>query len=205
MKKSIKIIVIILIIVLLIAFGIVFIKKQNTQSENNLEEKNAVANNSTKDEKIPYQNENYNIEYLKDWKLIGIVDEERVGPNSVYLGALEIEIPSENDNENTSSLYIKVLEEKMSLDEYKDKVRKDNTSSPSEYYEETNSSDVNFKNAKGFQITAEISDGEREYVKQDIFAAENEKIYKITFFGPKEDFAKNEQKINDFINNFEIL
>lgn len=215
MSKILKVIIIVAIIILACT-GIVILIKNNQNENKSVTVENSIENSSTvenssidtdnqESDKISYQNENYTCEYLKDWQLIGTVDTNRAGPYSVYLGAIEIEIPAEDNSENTSSLYIKVLEEEETLDQYKEKIRKENVASPSEYYEEIDSSDIKFKNAEGFQITSEISDGESEYIKQDIFTSQNKKIYKITFFGPKEAFNQQKEKIKDFINNFEIL
>ncbi len=197
-----KIILSILVIALIIGLIFVF-KNPKTKETNDIE--TTQINNENTEQYQKYETEEYSFEYLKSWNLIGIVDENRVGPNSIYLGAVEIEIPEKKDEENTSALYIKVLNEDKSLDEYKNKVREENVASPSEYYEETNSSEIQFKNIEGFQITSEIAGDNQEFVKQDIFAVENKKVYKITFFGTKEEYNRLSQEINRFINNFEIL
>ena len=58
-----------------------------------------------------YKTDSYIIKYNKNWNLIPTVDTNRVGPNSIYLGALELEIPSTTNSEYTSSMYVKVTDE----------------------------------------------------------------------------------------------
>lgn len=202
MKKITKIILLLLVIALIIILIFAF-RKTNTNEQKATE--TAQASNENTEQYQKYETEEYTLEYLKSWKLIGVVDENRVGPNSIYLGAVEIEIPDEKDPENTSTVYIKVLNEEKTLDEYKNKIREENVASPSEYYEETNSSEIQFKNIEGFQITSGITEDNMEFVKQDIFAVKNEKVYRITFFGTKDEINRLNQEVNKFINNFEIL
>ncbi|MBR0428283.1 MAG: DUF4179 domain-containing protein [Clostridia bacterium] len=151
-----------------------------------------------------YKGKEYSFIYKEDWKLTPKLDTTKVGPNSIYLGALELEIPSTTNSANSSSIYVKTTAQNTTLDQYINQIRKENTSSPSEYYEEKDASEVNLKNQRGYQITTETTDGEELYVKQDIFTIVNNKAYRITFFGTQKEYNNLKQDINRFINNFEI-
>lgn len=152
-----------------------------------------------------YQNNDYSFEYKEDWKLTPKLDTTKVGPNSIYLGALELEIPSTTNSEYTSSIYVKTINKNTTIDEYKEQVRAENTESASEYYEEKLSSEVNLKNQKGYQITAETTDGEEKYIKQDIFTVVNGKVYRITFFGSEKEYNNLKNNIEEFIHNFKVI
>lgn len=151
-----------------------------------------------------YQNNDYSFKYKEYWNLIEKLDTTRVGPNSIYLGALELEIPSTTNSEYPSSIYVKVTNKNTTIDEYKNQIRAENTVSPSEYYEEKSSSEINLKNHKGYQITAETTDGEEIYIKQDIFTVVNGNVYRITFFGSEKEYHNLKDDIDEFIRNFEI-
>ena len=75
---------------------------------------------------------------------------DRVGPNSVYLGALELEIPSTTNSENTSSIYVKVKDNNSTLEKYIEQVKKD---AENEYFDKKAESEINLKNQKAYQIT----------------------------------------------------
>ena len=152
-----------------------------------------------------YKNNDYSIEYYDNWELITKVDTSRVGPNSIYLGALQLEIPSTTNSEYTSSIYVKVINQDTTIEEYAKQVRASNTESPSEYFKERNSSELNFKNAKGYQITSETTDGEEVYIKQDVFTVVNGKVYRIIFFGSEKEYNNLKEDWYNFISNFEIL
>lgn len=86
-----------------------------------------------------YKADTYTIKYNKDWNLIPKVDTSRVGTNSIYLGTLALDIPSTTNSEYTSSLYVKVTDEDTTLEKFATKIRKENTMSVSEYFEEKSS------------------------------------------------------------------
>lgn len=151
-----------------------------------------------------YQNNDYSFKYKEEWNLTPKLDTTKVGPNSIYLGALELEIPSTTNSEYTSSIYVKTTNQNTTLDEYVKQVRAENTESPSEYYEERTAFEINLKNQKGYQITSETTDGEEIYIKQDIFTVVNGKIYRITFFGSEKEYNNLKDDINEFISDFEI-
>ena len=151
-----------------------------------------------------YKTDNYSIKYNENWNLIPKVDTSRVGPNSIYLGTLELEIPSTTNSEYTSSIYVKVIDENTTIEEYSNKLRSENTASVSEYFEEKSSSEVTLKNQKGYTIISTTTDGEENYIKQDTFTIANDKIYRIIFFGSEKEYNNLQDEINEFINNFEI-
>ena len=151
-----------------------------------------------------YKNEKYSFKYNGNWNLIEKVDTNRVGPNSIYLGALELEIPSTTNSEYTSSIYVKTINQNFTLSQYIEQIRNKNTESPSEYYEEKSSSDINFKNYQGYQITACTTDGETMYIKKDIFTIQDGIVYNITFFGSEKEYNNLKKDIEEFVNNFEI-
>lgn len=151
-----------------------------------------------------YKADTYTIKYNKDWNLIPKVDTSRVGKDSIYLGALELEIPSTTNSEHTSSLYVKVTDEDTTLEKFATKIKKENTESVSEYFEEKSSLEVQFKNKKGYAILFETADGEENYIKQDIFTIVNGKVYRIIFFGSEKEYNNLNENINEFIKNFEI-
>ena len=152
-----------------------------------------------------YKTDSYIIKYNKNWNLIPKVDTNRVGPNSMYLGALELEIPSTTNSEYTSSIYVKVTDEDTTIDELSKKIIQDNEKSGSEYFEEKSSSEISFKNQKGYTIVSETTDGEENYIKQDAFAVANGKVYRIIFFGSEKEYNNLTDEINKYFENFEIL
>lgn len=158
----------------------------------------------TKSNLKQYKNNDYSFMYKENWKLTPKVDTTKVGPNSIYLGALELEIPSTTNSEYTSSIYVKTINQNTTIEEYAKQIKAQNAESSSEYYKERNSSEVNFKNKKGYQITAETTDGEEIYIKQDTFTIVNAKVYRIIFFGSEKEFNNLKNDIDEFINNFEI-
>ena len=151
-----------------------------------------------------YKTEDYSFKYKEDWELLGILDENKVGPNSIYLGTLGIEIPSTTNSEYTSSIYVKTIEENYTQEEYINSIRKENNASPSETYEEQTSGSFLFANSDGYQITSSISDG-ATYIKKDYFTVKNGKVYRITFFGSELEYNNLKSEIDAFVNNFKIL
>ena len=152
-----------------------------------------------------YKTDSYIIKYNKNWNLIPTVDTNKVGPNSIYLGALELEIPSTTNSEYTSSMYVKVTDEDTTIDELSRKIIQDNEESVSEYYEEKSSSEISLKNQKGYTIVSETTDGEDDYIKQDTFAVANGKVYRIIFFGNEKEYNNLTDELNRFFENFEVL
>ena len=157
-----------------------------------------------KDNLKEYKADNYTIKYNDNWNLIPKVDTSRVGPNSIYLGTLELEIPSTTNAEYTSSIYVKVTDENTTIEDFASKIRRENTQSVSEYFEEKSSSEVALKNQKGYTIVSTTTDGEENYIKQDTFTVINGKVYRIIFFGSEKEYNNLQDELNEFINNFEI-
>ena len=157
-----------------------------------------------KDNLKEYKADNYTIKYNDNWNLIPKVDTSRVGPNSIYLGTLELEIPSTTNAEYTSSIYVKVTDENTTIEDFASKIRRENTQSVSEYFEEKSSSEVALKNQKGYTIVSTTTDGEERYIKQDTFTIINGKVYRIIFFGSEKEYNNLQDELNEFINNFEI-
>lgn len=149
-----------------------------------------------------YKADDYTIKYKENWNLIP--KEDRVGPNSIYLGTLALEIPSTTNSEYTSSIHVKVTEENTTIEDFAKTIRKTNTESVSEYFEEKSSSEVQFKNQKGYTIVSEMTDGETMYIKQDIFTVANGKVYRIIFFGSEKEYNNLSEDIAEFIKNFQI-
>lgn len=151
-----------------------------------------------------YKADTFTIKYNNNWNLIPKVDTSRVGPNSIYLGTLELEIPSTTNSEYTSSIYVKVTNENTTIENFAAKIRKENTQSVSEYFEEKASSEVILKNQKGYTIVSTTTDGEENYIKQDTFTVVNGKVYRIIFFGSEKEYNNLQNELNEFIYNFEI-
>lgn len=148
-----------------------------------------------------YNTDDYSFKYNENWILTPKLDSSKVGPNSAYLGALELEIPSTTNSEYTSSIYISTVTTNTTLEKYIKHVKEQNLQ---EYFEEKNTSEIKIKNQKGYQVTSELTDGENVYLMQQTFLTANEKIYTITFFGDEKDFNNLKKDINEFISSFEI-
>lgn len=145
-----------------------------------------------------YKCKDYTFKYKDTWNLIEKLDAGNVGPNSIYLGALELEVSP------NASIYVKTVEKNVTLEEYAKQIRYENTKSPSEYYEEILETEMNFKNSKGYQITASITDGETNYIKQDIFTVKNGKVIQVIFFGNEIEYNNLKNDVTQFINSFEV-
>ena len=146
-----------------------------------------------------YKSDNYTIKYNDNWNLIPKVDTSRVEPNSIYLGTLELEIPSTTNAEYSSSIYVKVTDENTTIEDFASKIRRENTQSVSEYFEEKSSSKVALKNQKGYTIVSTTTDGEERYIKQDTFTIINGKVYRIIFFGNEKEYNNLQDELNEFI------
>lgn len=148
-----------------------------------------------------YENNEYKFKYNENWNVIPKLTTDRVGPNSVYLGALELEIPSTTNSENTSSIYVKVKDNNSTLEKYIEQVKKD---AENEYFDKKAESEINLKNQKAYQITFETTDGDSTYIMQDVFTIINGKVYKVTFFGSDKEYNNLKNNISEFLNSFEI-
>lgn len=148
-----------------------------------------------------YKNENYSFKYNENWTLTPKVDSNKVGPNSAYLGALQLEIPSTTNSEYTSSIYISTVKTNTTLDEY---VKQQKELNSQEDINEKNTKEIKINNNKGYQVTSESTDGENGYIMQQTFFSANGNIYTITFFGSEKEYNNLKTKINQFINSFEI-
>ncbi len=151
-----------------------------------------------------FKADTYTIKYNDNWNLIPKVYTSRVGPNSIYLGTLELEIPSTTNSEYTSSIYVKVTDENTTVEDLALKIRRENTQSVSEYFEEKSSSEVALKNQKGYTIVSTTTDGEENYIKQDTFTVINGKVYRIIFLGSEKEYNNLQDELNEFVSNFEI-
>ena len=149
-----------------------------------------------------YISKEYRLKYKDTWTLTEKLDTTKVGPNSRYLGALSLEIPSTTNSNYTSSLYVKVENTDKELDEYVDNRIEQNKK---EYIEKKSINTVNFKNLTGYEIISETTDGDEIYTYVDFVTKANRKIYNITFFGSEKEYNNIKRDIKDFIGNFEII
>ena len=127
-----------------------------------------------------YRNENYSFKYNENWTLTPKIDSSKVGPNSAYLGALQLEIPSTTNSEYTSSIYVSAVKTNTTLDEY---VKQQKELNSQEDINEKNTKEIKINNNIGYQVTSESTDGENGYIMQQTFLSANGNIYTITFFG----------------------
>ncbi len=148
-----------------------------------------------------YRNENYSFKYNENWTLTTKVDSDKVGPNSAYLGALQLEIPSTTNSEYTSSIYVSTVKTNTTLDEY---VKQQKELNSQEDINEKNTKEIKINNNKAYQVTSESTDGENGYIMQQTFLSANGNIYTITFFGDEKEYNNLKTDINQFINSFEI-
>ena len=157
-----------------------------------------------KEEKVnwkQYKTDDYSLKYKENWILTPKIDTNKVGANSVYLGALGLEIPSTTNLEYTSNIYVNTITKNVSIEEYMKQIKEQNAN---EYIEEKNTSEIKIKNQKAYQITSELTDGENVYIMQQIFASKNGKIYMITFSAEEKEYNNLKNDISEFISNFEI-
>ena len=148
-----------------------------------------------------YKTEDYSFKYNENWTLIPELDTSRVGSNSVYLGALELEIPPTTNSEYTSSIYVRTVKTNYTLEEYVKKDKKDNEK---EYFEVKSTSEIKINNQKGYQVIFEDTDGETLYTKQEIYVEANDRIYELSFYGREIEYNNLKNEINKFINSFEF-
>lgn len=162
---------------------------------------NAVERKEEKSNWKQYKTDDYSLKYKDNWTLTPKIDTTKVGPNSIYLGALELEIPSTTNSEYTSNIYVNTITNNMSIEEYMKKIKEQNAN---EYIEEKNTSEIKIKNQKAYQMTSEFTDGESVYVMKQVFTSKNGKIYMITFSAEEKEYNNLKDDVNKFISNFEI-
>lgn len=162
---------------------------------------NAVEKIEEKTNWKQYKTDDYSFKYKENWTLTPKLDATKVGPNSIYLGALELEIPNTTNSEYTSHITVKTIDTNMSVDEYMKKIREQNAN---EYIDEKNTSEIKIKNQKAYQMISELTDGENLYIMQQVFVSKNDKIYMITFSGSEKEYNNLKKDIEEFIGNFEI-
>jgi len=170
--------------------------------------------NTTTSNLKQYNTDEYSFKYDETWTLTPKLDSSKVGPNSAYLGALELEIPSTTNSEYTSSVYVRTSTTSLSLEEYKEKIESDYASEyfekqiqsvyPSEYVDDNSSSEISLSNKKGYQLVYKTTDVETVYIAKDVFTIYNNKVYRITFFGSEKEFNNLSSEIDEFVNGFEI-
>lgn len=151
-----------------------------------------------------YQGDNYNFKYNSNWKITSKMGKDRLGENSIYLGALGIEIPSTTNSEYMSYIYVKTANEDVKLEEYVEERRQMNINSDSGNYEEIENSIIESKNGNRYQIIYDISDGYEKYIYRNVFMSGNGEIYDITFAGSEKEYNNLKNDIDEFINSFEI-
>lgn len=164
----------------------------------------AVEKIESQDEWKEYDGDDYSFKYNSNWKITTKLGKDKLGENSIYLGALGMEIPSTTNSEYTSSIYVKTVNKDITLEEYAEERRTINDSSESGGYNEIESEMLNLKNSEGYQIIYETSDGSEKYIYKNVFIKGDGKIYDITFFGSEKEYNNLKSGIDEFINSFEI-
>lgn len=160
--------------------------------------------NESSDELKEYDGDDYSFKYNSNWKITTKLGKDKLGENSIYLGALGIEIPSTTNSEYTSAIYVKTVNKNLTLEEYVDERRLISDSSESGEYIEIESEMLDLKNSEGYQIIYETSDGSEDYIYKNVFIKGDGKIYDITFFGSEKEYNNLKSDIDEFINSFEI-
>ena len=79
----------------------------------------ATEKTETQSEFKKYTNNKYSFLYKRNWKLTEKLDKNDVGPNSIYVGALNLEIPSTTNSEYTSSINVRTINENTTINGYK--------------------------------------------------------------------------------------
>ena len=164
----------------------------------------AIEKIESQDEWKEYDGDDYGFKYNSNWKVTTNLGKDKLGENSIYLGALGIEIPSTTNSEYTSAIYVKTVNKNLTLEEYVDERRIINDSSESGEYIEIESEMLDLKNSEGYQIIYETSDGSEKYIYKNVFIKGDEKIYDITFFGSEKEYNNLKKNVDEFINSFEI-
>ena len=164
----------------------------------------AIEKIESQDEWKEYDGDDYGFKYNSNWKVTTNLGKDKLGENSIYLGALGIEIPSTTNSEYTSSIYVKTVNKDITLDEYAEERREINNSSESGGYNEIENAMLNLKNNEGYQIIYETSDGSEKYIYENVFIKGEGKIYDISFFGSDKEYNNLKSDIDKFINSFEI-
>ena len=164
----------------------------------------AIEKIESQDEWKEYDGDDYGFKYNSNWKVTTNLGKDKLGENSIYLGALGIEIPSTTNSEYISSIYVKTVNKDITLDEYAEERREINNSSESGGYNEIENAMLNLKNNEGYQIIYETSDGSEKYISENVFIKGEGKIYDISFFGSDKEYNNLKSDIDKFINSFEI-
>ncbi len=162
---------------------------------------NAVEKSEDENNLKEYKNDEYSFKYKEDWSITPKLSKNDVGPNSAYIGALRLEIPSTTNSLETSSIYIKTVNDNITLNEY---IKEEKEQNENEYMEVKSTSKVKTKNQEGYQVVYELTDGETIYIMQSIYLSTNDKIYEISFSGSEKEYNNLESDINEFISNFEV-
>lgn len=161
----------------------------------------AVEKNKQKTSWKRYENNEYSFEYKENWKITPKLGNNDVGPNSAYLGALALNIPSTTNSHQTSSIYVKTVNENITLDEY---VKEEKEQNENEYMDLKSISNIKIKNQEGYQAIYELTDGKNIYVMQSVYLYANDKIYELNFSGSEIEYNNLKNDINEFINSFEV-
>ena len=148
-----------------------------------------------------YATEEYKFKYNDNWNLIEKIDTTKVGPKSLYLGALGLEIPSTTNSNYTSTIYVKVENIDTQLDEYVNKIIKQNEA---EYINLKSKEQIEIDNQRAFKILSNITDGEENYICENVISKVNQKIYNIYFWGSEKEYNNLKNTIDEFLKNFEI-
>ncbi len=148
-----------------------------------------------------YATEDYKFKYNDNWNLIEKIDTTKVGPKSTYLGALGLEIPSTTNSNYTSTIYIKVENIDIQLEEYVNKIIKQNEA---EYIKLKSKEQIELNNQRAFKIISNTTDGEENYICENVISRVNQKIYNIYFWGSEKEYNNLKNTIDEFLKNFEI-
>ena len=149
-----------------------------------------------------YATKEYKLRYNEKWTLTEKIDITKVGPNSKYLGALCLEIPSTTNSDYKSSIYVIVKNTEMGLNEYLNNEIEQNKK---ENISKKSLNEININNQKGYELISETTDGENRYKDINVFTKVDEKIYNICFFGDEKEYNNLKAEIDEFIANFEII
>lgn len=187
----------------------VYLKEENEKEFRNVvtipvDLSKVVEKDKDLDEWKEYVGDEYSFKYSSDWKITTELGKDKLGENSIYLGALGIEIPSTTNSEYTSSIYVKTVNKDIALEDYVEERRAINRNSDSGVYEEIESSVLRLKNSEGYQIIYDMSDGSENYIYKNVFIKGDGKIFDITFFGSEKEYNNLKNNVDEFINSFEV-
>ncbi len=153
-----------------------------------------------------YSDDNYEFEYNGTWINRGIVDANRVSPNSIYLGALQIEIPSTSNSEYGSTISIMKKTTTQTTTQYVEEMIKQYTESleTGGYIEKSTENRI-ISGRNGYKVILETSDGENEYEVAKYVTVFNGNAYVIDFFGTDIEYNNLYQEIERLVNTFSIV